>query len=92
MSVTPLTITGSLTVDESAAVLRAAKAAMDAGCRHIDVSGLEVVDSSAVATLLASRRYALQNGFDITFSPLPQALTGLVGLYEVVGLLSRSGA
>jgi ABC-type transporter Mla MlaB component len=51
-----------------------------------------VVDSSAVATLLASRRYALQNGFDITFSPLPQALTGLVGLYEVGGLLSRSGA
>ena len=87
MSVTPLHITGALTVDEAAAVLRAATAAIDAGCREVDLSTLQTVDSAAVATLLAIRRYALGKGVDLRISPPPAALASLIGLYEVGGLL-----
>lgn len=87
MSVTPLHITGSLTVEEAAAVLRAATAAIDAGCREVDLSTLETVDSAAVATLLAIRRYASTKGVDLSLSPPPSALASLVALYEVGGLL-----
>jgi len=87
VSVTPLNITGALTVDDSAAVLRAATAAIDAGCREVDLSTLQTVDSAAVATLLAVRRYALSKGVDLRISPPPPALASLIGLYEVGGLL-----
>ncbi len=87
MSVTPLHITGSLTVDEAAATLRAAIAAIDAGCREVDIGDLKTVDSAAVATLLAIRRYAAGKGRDLHISPPPAALASLIGLYEVGGLL-----
>lgn len=87
MSVTPLNLAGSLTVDEAAVVLRAATAAIDAGCREVHLHDLETVDSSAVAMLLAIRRHALAKGVDLRFSPAPPALTSLIALYEVGGLL-----
>ena len=87
MSVSPLSLSGSLTVDEAAAVLRAATAAIDAGCREIDLGRLETVDSSAVATLLAIRRHAMAKGVDLRFSAPAAALTSLIGLYEVGALL-----
>jgi phospholipid transport system transporter-binding protein len=87
VSVSPLSLSGSLTVDEAAAVLRATTAAIDAGCREIELGALHTVDSSAVATLLAIRRYADIKGVSLRFSPPPPALAGLVGLYEVGGLL-----
>jgi phospholipid transport system transporter-binding protein len=87
VSVTPLNLAESLTVDEAAAVLRAATAAIDAGCREVHLHDLRTVDSAAVATLLAIRRHALAKGVDLRFSPPPTALAGLVGLYEVGGLL-----
>jgi len=90
VSVSPLHLTGSLTVDEAAATLRAAQAAIDAGCREVDIGGLQTVDSSAVATLLAIRRHALAKGVDLRVSPPPAALAGLIGLYEVGELLGMA--
>ena len=90
VSVTPLHLSGSLTVDEAAGVLAAMRAAIDAGCREVRLERLDTVDSSAVATLLAARRYAAQKGLDLRFSPPPAALAGLIGLYEVGALLGVS--
>jgi phospholipid transport system transporter-binding protein len=90
MSVSPLSLSGSLTVDEAAGVLRAAAAAIDAGCREVDLGALVTVDSSAVATLLAIRRHAMAKGVDLRFSPPPPALASLIGLYEVGELLGLS--
>lgn len=90
VSVSPLCISGSLTVEEAAGVLRATTAAIDVGCREVDIGALETVDSSAVATLLAMRRYALGKGVDLRFSPAPAALASLIGLYEVGDLLGLS--
>ena len=87
MSVTPLKLSESLTVDEAATTLRAVRAAIDAGCREVDVGDLQKVDSAAVATLLASRRYAAQKGVELRISPPPAALASLIGLYEVGELL-----
>ncbi len=87
MSVTPLKLSESLTVDEAAATLRAACAAIDAGCRELDIVGLQTVDSAAVATLLAIRRYAAGKGVDLRISAPPAALASLIGLYEVGELL-----
>ncbi len=87
MSVTPLHLSGSLTVDEAASALNAVRAAIDAGCREVHLEGLETVDSSAVATLLAARRHAHAKGVDLRFSPPPLALASLIGLYEVGALL-----
>lgn len=90
LSVTPLHLSGSLTVDEAAGVVAAMRAAIDAGCCEVRLEQLETVDSSAVATLLAARRHALQKGVDLRFSPPSAALAGLVGLYEVGALLGLS--
>ena len=87
MSVTPLKLSEPLTADEAATTLRAALAAIDAGCREVDIGGLQTVDSSAVATLLAIRRYALQRGVDLHITAPPEALASLIGLYEVGELL-----
>lgn len=87
MSVTPLKLSESLTVDEAAATLRAAQAAIDAGCREVDIGGLQTVDSAAVATLLAIRRYAAEKGVELRISAPPPALESLIGLYEVGDLL-----
>lgn len=90
MSVSPLSLSGSLTVDQAAGVLRATTAAIDAGCREVDIGALETVDSSAVATLLAIRRYAVSKGVNLRFTQPPPALASLIGLYEVGGLLGLS--
>jgi len=87
VSVTPLHLSGSLTVDEAANVLVAMCAAVDAGCQEVRLEQLQTVDSAAVATLLAARRHAQQKGVDLRFSPPPPALAGLIGLYEVAALL-----
>lgn len=91
MTVRSFTVSGSLCVDDAAAALQAARAAIDAGCHQVNLRELDRVDSSAVATLLAIRRHALEKGADVTFSPLPPALAGLVRLYEVGPLLGIGG-
>jgi phospholipid transport system transporter-binding protein len=57
----------------------------------IDFAGLTVVDSAAVATLLAWRRVAAAKATPLTFINLPDNLRSLIALYDVAELLD-SGA
>ncbi|WP_136417809.1 MULTISPECIES: STAS domain-containing protein [Oxalobacteraceae] len=71
-----------------------AKTALDAGLRAIadgqtqfDLGDLSVVDSAAVATLLAWQRAAMTSGRTVVFSNLPASLQSLAALYGVTELL-----
>ena len=77
----------SLTVTNASVVLRDGLAAIAQGQASIDVSEVTVVDSSAVAILLAWRRAARQRGNALTFGALPTNLQSLADLYGVTTLL-----
>lgn len=77
----------TLTVDNAKAALEAGLRAIEAGQSDIDLSQLTVVDSSAVATLLAWKRAASARGASVTFRSLPPNLLSLVELYGVADLL-----
>ncbi|OWY27970.1 STAS domain-containing protein [Herbaspirillum robiniae] len=81
-----------LTVNNATAVLRDGLAAIAAGQSGIDVSAVAVVDSSAVATLLAWRRAAQQRGAALDFGVLPANLQSLADLYGVSALLHGAPA
>ncbi|NUU02669.1 STAS domain-containing protein [Herbaspirillum robiniae] len=81
-----------LTVNNATAVLRDGLAAIAAGQSGIDVSAVAVVDSSAVATLLAWRRAAQQRGATLDFGVLPANLQSLADLYGVSALLHGAPA
>ena len=53
----------------------------------IDFSGINAVDSSAVALLLEWRREAQRLGKNLEFVNLPQTLLALASLYGVVDLI-----
>jgi len=91
VTVARVIIDDALTVDEAAAALVAARAAIDAGCHRIDLGGLKTVDSAAVATLIAIQRYASSRGVHVEFVDVPEALVGLAHLYEVDTLLGVQG-
>ncbi|MBP0600046.1 STAS domain-containing protein [Herbaspirillum sp. LeCh32-8] len=78
-----------LTVNNASAVLRDGLAAIAGGQSSIDVSNVAVVDSSAVATLLAWRRSARQRGVALAFGALPVNLQSLADLYGVSALLNE---
>ncbi|MCA1324143.1 STAS domain-containing protein [Herbaspirillum seropedicae] len=77
----------SLTFKNASAVLRDGLAAIAGGQSGIDLSDVTVVDSSAVATLLAWRREAQQRGVALDFGVLPANLQSLADLYGVSVLL-----
>ncbi|EJN03356.1 lipid asymmetry maintenance protein MlaB [Herbaspirillum sp. YR522] len=77
----------SLTFKNASAVLRDGLAAIAGGQAGIDLSGVVVVDSSAVATLLAWRREAQKRGVALDFGILPANLQSLADLYGVSSLL-----
>jgi len=77
----------TLTARNATAVLRDGLAAIAGGQAGIDLSDVTVVDSSAVATLLAWRRAAQQRGMALDFGVLPANLHSLADLYGVTALL-----
>ena len=77
----------SLTFKNASTVLRDGLAAIAGGQAGIDLSEVTVVDSSAVATLLAWRRAAQQRGAALDFGILPANLQSLADLYGVSTLL-----
>ena len=86
-----LNLTGALSFETLPAVL-AQSAAFTS--RHdlpdrltIDFSGINAVDSSAVALLLEWRREAQRLGKVLEFANLPQNLLALASLYGVVELI-----
>ena len=90
----------TLTVNNAKAALEAGFRAIEGGQTEIDLAQLTVLDSAAVATLLAWRRAAQQHGHALHFKNLPDSLQSLAELYGVSELLhptatasaARSGA
>lgn len=77
----------ALTVHNATTVLDAGLSAIAAGQTQIDLGGLNVVDSAAVATMLAWQRAARSSGKSLVFSNLPANLVSLINLYDVAELL-----
>lgn len=79
--------TETLTVQNAQTVLDDGLRAIGDGQAHFDLSGLTMVDSAAVATMLAWQRAARNKGVDLLFFNLPANLQSLVDLYDVTDLL-----
>jgi phospholipid transport system transporter-binding protein len=82
----------NLTVNNAKEALEAGLRAIAAGQTQMDLGELTVVDSVAVATLLAWKRAALKCGAELIFTNLAANLQSLVTLYEVAGLLQSASA
>lgn len=82
----------SLTVNNAKTVLEDGLQAIARGQSEIDLGGLTVVDSAAVATMLAWARAARGAGKSLGFTHIPANLQSLADLYGVTELLySTSG-
>jgi phospholipid transport system transporter-binding protein len=80
----------TLTVNNAKTVLHAGLSAIQSGETVIDLSDVTVVDSAAVATLLAWQRAAHQRGKSLTLLNLSANLQGLAKLYGVADLLQSA--
>lgn len=81
-------LNGRLTVDEVPEVYREHLDWKEKGVpASIDLSGLEVSDSSAVALLLEWLSWAGQAGDEVRFENPPEALRTIAGLSQVDQLL-----
>jgi phospholipid transport system transporter-binding protein len=76
----------TLTFNNAKTVLEAGLRAIASG-DNIDLSELAVVDSAAVATLLAWQRAARKQGKSLTFLHPPANLQSLAELYDLARLL-----
>jgi phospholipid transport system transporter-binding protein len=82
----------NLTVNNAKEALDAGLRAIEAGQAQIDLGDLTVVDSAAVATLLAWKRAAHKRGAELVFTNLTANLQSLATLYDVTGLLQSASA
>ena len=87
-----LVVSGTVTLANVAAVLRAGSVAIGEGVRTVDLGEVGELDSSALALLLAWLREARQQGRDLSFANLPQGLSAIARLYGVADLLPVSQA
>ena len=78
----------TLTVNNAQTVLEAGLRAIAEGQAEIDLGGLSVVDSAAVATMLAWQRAAQRAGKPLAFRNPSASLQSLIGLYGVAEFLS----
>lgn len=81
-----------LTFNEAGAALDAGLRAIADGQAHIDLGDLSLVDSAAVAAMLAWQRAARSQGKQLVFSNLPANLQSLLQLYGVSELLNIASA
>jgi phospholipid transport system transporter-binding protein len=79
----------SLNLGNAKASLEAGLQAIASGQTEVDLSRLSLVDSSAVAVLLAWRRAAQAKGAMLHFRHVPSNLQSLIDLYGVDSLLVR---
>lgn len=82
----------SLTYDHANAALNAGLAAIGGGESAIDFVAVEVVDSSAVATVLAWQRASKAHGASLTLHNIPDSLRSLMSLYDVESVLGLSAS
>lgn len=77
----------TLTMHNASTALEAGLRAVTEGQAEIDLAQLTVVDSAAVATLLAWQRAAADQGRQLTFTHVSRSLQSLIDLYGVADLL-----
>jgi len=82
-------LAGVLTVDTAASVLESSHKAALPKTGKVDLTGLDQVDSAAVALLLAWQRRAAVEGVTLAFSGAPASLGALAELYGVAELVDR---
>jgi phospholipid transport system transporter-binding protein len=82
-------LAGALTVDTAASVLESSRDAALPKSGIVDLSGLDAVDSAAVAVLLAWRRRAAVEGVKLSFIGTPKNLGALAELYGVEEFVRR---
>jgi phospholipid transport system transporter-binding protein len=76
-----------LNVNNAPAVLDAGMRAIAGGQTDIDLADLVIIDSAAVATLLAWQRAACGQNKTLVFHNLPDNLQSLADLYGATALL-----
>jgi len=87
-----MAVAGALTLGNAAALLREGTAAITDGARTADLSGVDELDSSALALLLAWRREAKKLGRELALTNLPAGVTTLARLYGVAEFLPGSAS
>ncbi|MFL6659159.1 MAG: lipid asymmetry maintenance protein MlaB [Massilia sp.] len=82
----------ALTAQNATAALAQGVAAIKAGSTVFDLASVQVVDSSAVAVLLAWKRAARKAGSALSYVNLPASLQSLAALYGVDAFLVATPA
>ena len=80
-------VEGGMTIETVPALVGAISDHLAHGAKHIDLTGVTEVDSSAVALLLEWQRQATACGVSLTWRGIPPALQNLADLYGVQELL-----
>ncbi len=79
--------TGSITLDNAAALLPVGIDVIRGGDTVIDLAQVREVDSAAVALLIAWQREAQAAGITLDFAGVPEGVASLAKLYGVSALL-----
>ena len=82
----------SVTSENAGKLLDRGLAAIRSGDLTIDLTGVKIVDSAAVALLLAWQRAAAEQGKRATFTGVPPGVASLASLYGVDSLLQLGSA
>lgn len=81
-------ITGAVTVDSVGGLLRELQPQLEKGVNTLDFSGVEGVDSAALALIFSAMRQTRRAGRTLTCTGLPPSFTTLADLYGVSDLLT----
>lgn len=85
-----LKITGAVIIDSVRILLEAGRGYCVANDVTLDFSGVDEVDSSALALILEYRRAAESAGKRVTVSNLPASLKTMADLYGVTDLIAAT--
>jgi phospholipid transport system transporter-binding protein len=86
----PMLSLDALTFQNAEAALEQGCAALAAGETVFDLGGVQAVDSSGLALMLAWQRRAQTQGRKLTFINVPANVDALARLYGVDGLIGRA--
>jgi phospholipid transport system transporter-binding protein len=81
-------VAGPVTMANASQALAACTGAIDAGETILSLDALAHSDSSAVAMLIAARRYAAERGRTLAFEAVPESVKSLAVLYGVEGFVA----
>ncbi len=85
-----LKIAGAVIIDSVRTLLEGGRGYCVANDVTLDFSGVDEVDSSALALILEYRRAAESAGKRVSVSNLPASLESLAGLYGVTDLIAAT--